>query len=187
MSFDGVLPMKSAIVATLVTLMAASAAALADRELSDVRKKEIVYAMYADYKSDFPEVPDIEPQEAMRLMKNSPVVFVDTRKPAEMAVSMLPEAVSKEAFLSDIEAYRDRIIVGYCTISYRSGIFAREMAAKGVEIRNLRGGILAWTLEGGTVYDDGKPVKRIHVYGDKWDYAPRGYETVKFSIWDRMF
>lgn len=179
--------MKSAIVVTIMTLVAASAAVPAAQELSDVRKKEIVYAMYADYKSDFPEVADIDPQEAMRLMESDRVVFVDTRKPAEMAVSMLPEAVTEEAFLSDIEAYGDRIVIGYCTISYRSGIFAREMAAKGVEIRNLRGGILAWTLEGGTVYEDGEPVKRLHVFGDKWDYAPRDYETVKFSMWDRIF
>jgi sodium/bile acid cotransporter 7 len=186
MKLNGILPMKSAIVVTIMTLLA-SAAVPAAQELSDVRKKEIVYAMYADYKSDFPEVADIDPQEAMRLMESDRVVFVDTRKPAEMAVSMLPEAVTEEAFLSDIEAYGDRIVIGYCTISYRSGIFAREMAAKGVEIRNLRGGILAWTLEGGTVYEDGEPVKRLHVFGDKWDYAPRDYETVKFSMWDRIF
>ena len=49
-------------------------------------------------------------------------------------------------------------------------------------------GILAWLLEGGPVYDEsGQEVKRVHVYGDKWDFAPTGYESVKFSLWQQVF
>ena len=62
------------------------------------------------------------------------------------------------------------------------------MADKGITVINLRGGILAWLLEGGTVYDqEGHPTKRVHVYGDRWEYAPVGYEIVKFSLWERLF
>ena len=162
--------------------------ARADREMSDAEKKETVYRMYAGYKKDFPEVRDISPQQAMALLKQDRVVFVDTRKPAEMAVSMLPGAVSEKDFLNHPERYRDKTIVGYCTISYRSGQFASEIAKQGIPVINLRGGILAWTLEGGKVYDrNGKEVKRIHVYGDKWDYAPTGYESVKFGLWQQIF
>ena len=46
-------------------------------------------------------------------------------------------------------------------------------------MQNLRGGILAWTLEGGAVHGpDGRPVKAIHVYGARWDYPPAGYVSV---------
>ena len=162
--------------------------AIGDNSLSDEQKKELVYAMYADYKKDFPAVTDISPQQAMELLKKDEVVFIDTRKPAEMKVSMLPNAITQKEFLSHPEKYAGKTVVGYCTVSYRSGVFAREMEEKGISVRNLEGGILAWTLEGGKVYDEnGKETNRIHVYGKKWDYAPAGYKAVMFSLWEQMF
>jgi sodium/bile acid cotransporter 7 len=144
--------------------------------------------MYAGYKKDFPAVKDISPQQAVDLLKKDEVVFIDTRKPAEMKVSMLPHAITQNEFLSHPEKYAGKTVVGYCTVSYRSGVFAREMDAKGIPVRNLEGGILAWTLEGGKVYDEnGKETNRIHVYGKKWNYAPAGYKTVMFSLWEQMF
>ena len=162
--------------------------AMGDNNLSDVQKKEIVYAMYADYKQDFPTVTDISPHQARKLLKKDAVVFVDTRKPAEMRVSMLPHAITQSEFLDHPEKYAGKTVVGYCTMSYRSGVFAREMAEKGISVSNLEGGILAWTLEGGKVYDqNGEETNRIHVYGKKWNYAPAGYEAVMFSLWEQMF
>jgi sodium/bile acid cotransporter 7 len=156
-------------------------------ETSDAQKKNVVYRMYANYKKDFPAVSDILPQRAMELLNQETIVFVDTRRPEEIAVSMLPGAVSKQDFLSHRDLYRDKIVVVYCTISYRSGVFAREMSEQGIHVVNLQGGILAWILEGGKVYDQsGKEVKRVHVYDDKWDYAAAGYESVKFSLWEQM-
>jgi len=159
----------------------------ADRNISDTEKKEVVYRMYAGYKKDFPEVRDISPQQAMELLDQEKVVFVDTRMPSEMAVSMIPGAVTKQDLLSHTDRYKDITIIGYCTISYRSGVFARDLAKDEITVLNLQAGILAWILEGGKVYDkSGKEVKRVHVYGDKWDYVPAGYEAVKFSLWERV-
>ncbi len=155
--------------------------------LSDAQKKETVYGLYAEYRKDFPAVTDISPQQAMALLKKNDIVFVDTRKPAEMKVSMLPHAISQGEFLEHPEKYAGKTVVGYCTISYRSGVFAREMAQKGITVGNLEGGILAWTLEGKTVYDEnGAATKRLHVYGKKWDLAPAGYETVMFGLWEQV-
>ena len=61
------------------------------------------------------------------------------------------------------------------------------MAALGRTVYNLKGGILAWVLEGGAVYDADGESKRIHVYGKEWNYAPADYETVTFSFWQRLF
>ena len=159
----------------------------ADPKLSDKEKKKIVYHMYADYKKDFPQVRDISPQQAMELLSRDKVVFVDTRTPAEMAVSMLPGAVSKQYFLNHTNQFKDKTIVTYCTISYRSGVFARDLAKEGVTVLNLQAGILAWLLDGGKVYDQShNEIKRVHVYGDKWDFAPAGYETVRFNLWERL-
>ena len=155
--------------------------------LTDQQKKVIVYGMYEDYRKEFPDVKEISPQEAMKEIAQGQILFVDTRKPAEMAVSMLPGAITLEAFFKDPEKFKGRRIVVYCTISYRSGKLAREMASNGLEIFNLRGGMLAWVLEGGKVYDAKGETKRINVYGGKWDYPPKGYESVQLGFFDRYF
>jgi sodium/bile acid cotransporter 7 len=158
------------------------------KALSDQEKKKIVYQMYAEGKKDFPAVKDLSPQQAMALLKQGRLVFVDTRKPAEMKVSMLPGAITKKAYLVEPGRYKDRTVVAYCTISYRSGVFAREMGKKGYTVTNLKGGILAWALEGGSVYDpQGRRTRRIHVYAERWNYAPQGYQTVMFSLWEQLF
>ncbi len=161
--------------------------ALGGETLTDEQKKIIVYRMYDEYRREFPNVRDISPQEAMKEMARGKILFVDTRTPAEMAVSMLPGAITEEAFLKDPQKYKDKRIVAYCTISYRSGKFAREMAKKGTRIFNLRGGLLAWVLEGGKVYDANGETKRINVYGEKWDYPPKGYESVRLGFFERYF
>jgi sodium/bile acid cotransporter 7 len=182
------IPKMPRLFCALILLWCFAGVAGADQELSDAEKKETVYRMYAGYKRDFPEVKDISPRQAMALLARDRVVFVDTREPAEMAVSMLPGAVSEKDFFNQLSDYKDKTIVSYCTISYRSGKFASRVAKQGITVINLQGGILAWTLEGGKVYDqDGNGVKRIHVYGDTWDYAPEGYESVKFSLWRQIF
>lgn len=159
---------------------------VAKGELSDAQKLETVYKMYADYKKDFPSVKDIAPREAMVWKEKEDIVFVDTRKPAEMKVSMLPNAISQKDFLDNKDKYKDKSIVAYCTISYRSGLFAAELEKEGIEIYNLKGGILAWVLEGGKVYDNDKETHRVHVYGEKWNYLPKGYEAVLFGWFERM-
>ena len=177
---------KSILSAVLSVFLGLPGSAAAQEDLNDAQKKEIVYGMYSEYKKEFPQVEDIGPPEAMVLFKKGRVVFVDTRKPAEMKVSMLPQAISKETFLKNPQRHKGRVVVVYCTISFRSGKFAEEMAEKGVKVVNLKGGILAWTLEGGKVYNQKGEVKAVHVYVEKWNYAPEGYKTVKFSLLERV-
>ena len=151
--------------------------------VADARKKTAVYEMYAGYKEDFPEVADIKPKEVMELLsRKKKVVLVDVRTPEEQRVSMLPGAITREELLSNLDAYRDHTIIGYCTISYRSGKLAQELRQKGITMLNLKGGLLAWVHEGGKVYAQGKETQRVHVYGRKWDLAPADYQTVKNRI-----
>ncbi|WP_373498119.1 rhodanese-like domain-containing protein [Desulfococcus sp.] len=181
-------PMASAMMGMImIWMIAMPREVMAGASLSDDEKKEIVYGMYAGYKKKFPAVTDVSPLKAMALMKAGKVVFLDIRTAEEMAVSALPGAISKEAFLLHPAFYHDHIIIGYCTISYRSGKFAEEMAAKGIQIRNLAGGLLAWVLEGGKVYENGAETRRIHVYGKKWNYPPAGYDSVVFRPLERLF
>ena len=137
-----------------------------------------VEAMYKDYRQEFPEVAEVDPQELLDGRSLDSVVFVDEREPGEQAVSMLPGAITADALRADPNAYAGKTLIGYCTISYRSGLLAREMAKRGVKMLNLRGGLLGWVHAGGKVYDANGETRRIHVYGSRWNYPPPGYETV---------
>ncbi|MGD8413037.1 MAG: rhodanese-like domain-containing protein [Candidatus Latescibacterota bacterium] len=169
-------------------ILSAPPATAGDDPLTDGEKKAVVYDMYQSYKNkDFPEVSDISAEELMSLASLGDVIVVDTREAGEMEVSMLPGAITRQDFLENLNRYREKTIVAYCTISYRSGKFAKEMKTRGVTVLNLRGGILAWALEGGRVYDEEGKTRRIHVYGDEWNYVPAGYEAITFSLLERLF
>ena len=154
---------------------------------NDAERLQVVYGMYAEYQRKFPTVPEMSVQEAMALLGRDEVVFIDTRRPAEWQVSRLPGAVTPEEFSAAAGRYGDKKLVAYCTIGYRSGQLAEELGRQGRKVYNLRGGILAWALEGGTVYDDHGPVKRLHVFGKQWNYAPVGFDTVLFGFWEQLF
>lgn len=161
----------------------------AEQDLSDAEKLERVYQMYAGYREDFPAVKEISVMDAMRMIQDGQeVIFVDTRRSEEMEISMLPGAISKEMFLDDEKAAdRDSVIIAYCTIGYRSGIFVRDGAQNSMKIQNLKGGLLAWVLEGGALYDQDSLTRRMHVYGDTWKFVPNGYEAIVFPFWKQFF
>jgi rhodanese-related sulfurtransferase len=178
---------KISIHALLIFFIASNPAA-ADNPLSDEAKKTVVYGMYRDYKKhDFPDVQDIHPKQAMELLKTKKVIFVDLRKKSEMDISMLPDSIPETTFLENPEKYKNKIVIAYCTISYRSGKFTQEMQKQNIPVKNLIGGILAWVLEGGKVYDPAGETKRIHVYGKKWNYPANGYESVMFGLFETWF
>lgn len=151
---------------------------VAGETLSDGAKVRRIDAMYASYKKSFPQVPDLSAAEVLKRMTQEKVTFVDIRKDKEQVVSTLPGAVAHKEFLKNPSAYANNLIIGYCTISYRSGKLARKLKKKGIRMINLRGGILAWLHAGGKVYHNGEPVKKVHVYGRKWNLAPTGYKAV---------
>jgi rhodanese-related sulfurtransferase len=144
----------------------------------DAQNRARIESMYSGYKKEFADVADIDVRDAMQLDAEGRAVFVDVRKKKERRVSMLPGAIGKQELLKDPEKFTDQTLIGYCTISYRSGKLARKLKSRGITMLNLRGGLLAWVHEGGKVYDAQGETKRIHVYGPKWNLAPKDYETV---------
>jgi len=63
----------------LISLLCIAYIALGDSEISEAQKKETVYRMSAGYEKDFPTVKEISPQQAMKLLDQGTMVFVDTR------------------------------------------------------------------------------------------------------------
>jgi sodium/bile acid cotransporter 7 len=114
----------------------------------------------------------------MRLLQEGKALFVDVREEKEQKVSMLPSAVTEKEFLKDPGRFIDHTLIGYCTISYRSGKLAESLKSWGITLLNLKGGLLAWVHAGGRVYDRNGETTRIHVYGREWDLGPKRYEAV---------
>lgn len=144
-------------------------------DLTDMQERRRIAEMYEGYKADFPGVPDITVEELLQL--DGDFVLVDVRSPRERTVSMIPGAISRRELEADPAAYEGRRVVTYCTVGYRSGIYAGELRRRGVDAVNLAGSLLAWTHAGQPLVDADGPTRRLHVYGPTWDLAADEYET----------
>jgi len=142
--------------------------------LSDTERRETVASMYEGYRRGFPGVSEVSARDLIEMQVGDGVVLVDVREPEEIAVSRIPEAIAKEEFEASREEYRGKKVVAYCTIGARSGEYAEELGGEGIDAYNLEGGILAWLHAGQEVIDPtGEATDQVHVYGPKWDLAPR--------------
>ena len=174
--------LRVSIVGVLACMLATAAGCAGS---SDADRLARIERMYRNYKKSFPDTPELTVKELSDSRDGSDTVIVDVRESAERDVSVIPGAISKEALEQNIEQYRGRRIVTYCTIGYRSGLYAKALRAKGLDAHNLRGSILAWTHAGQEVTDDDGVTRRVHVYGQEWDLLPAGYEAVVFTAEQR--
>ena len=147
--------------------------------LDDQAKEQKILAMYQAYKSkSFPNIPDISVMELLKLKSQEKIVLVDVREPREQRVSMIPDAISVSDFEKNFQHYKNEKVVLYCTIGYRSGLYARKLLKKNVKAMNLAGSVLAWAHAGKTFVGPNGETKRVHVYSKKWNLLPREYEPV---------
>ena len=144
---------------------------------SDEAKQRVILEMCVDNERSFPGVPELSPEEAAAMQAAGGVVFVDVREREEFAVSHLPGAILVDAFEKSAAQHRDAKVIAYCTIGYRSGLYAAKLREKGFDAYNLRGSLLSWVHAGRPLVDEAGDTKRLHVYGRKWDLAPAGYDT----------
>ena len=59
------------------------------------------------------------------------------------------------ALLTDPAAWAGRRVVTYCTVGYRSGLYAAELLGRGVEALNLAGSLIAPRLGGDVAISHG--------------------------------
>ena len=147
-------------------------------ELTDEQKLNRINELYGRYKRSFSDAPDVSVEELMSMKAKAEIVLVDRRERKEQEVSMLPDAITSEQFERDSGSFKDKTIVVYCTIGNRSGYYARELIQKGLNAYNLKGGILAWIHAKQKLVSRGKETRQVHVYGRRWNLAPKGYEAV---------
>ncbi len=142
------------------------------------KKCEQIEQKYQKSRKLFSEVPEITAEQLQRRLQEKDLVIVDARSPQEQAVSMLPGAVTAEQFEADRSKYEGRLVVTYCTIGHRSGLFAQQLHAQGCDVANLKGAILSWTHAGGELVDANGPTTRVHVHSPKMNLIAEGYEPV---------
>ena len=161
-------------------LMLPVLAAGCGESLTLAQKQQRIRAMAREYHSSFPEVPYITPAQLEKRLQAGSAVLIDVRPQAERRVSMIPDAATIAQLQKQRDAWRDKTLVFYCTIGFRSGKQAEDYRQQGFETMNLKGGILAWLHAGKAVRDADGPVKKVHVYGEPWNLAPAAYETVTY-------
>ncbi len=117
---------------------------------------------------------------AMTVNEQSSVLLVDVRSEPEIAVSIIPGALTKAQFEDESHLYKDQIIVPYCTIGVRSASYAEELSRKGFHTKNYQGSILQWVAsELPLVTIDGTPTDRVHTYSNEYQ-VPASYTQVAF-------
>ena len=128
----------------------------------------------AKIRSDFPEVKRITTAELAAWLHASSrprPVLLDVRTRAEFEVSHLEHAehVEPNAPASAIRHPKNRPIVTYCSVGYRSGEFAKKLIDAGyTNVVNLEGSIFRWANEGRPMVDAGRAAQKVHPYNRTW-------------------
>ncbi|MEL7160707.1 MAG: rhodanese-like domain-containing protein [Bacteroidota bacterium] len=101
------------------------------------------------------------------------VLFLDARESEEYAVSHLPDARLLGYDRPDYEVVKnvakDRPLVVYCTVGYRSERAAAELRQRGfTRVYNLYGSLYAWVLAGLPLENADGNTDALHTYNKKW-------------------
>jgi len=105
-------------------------------------------------------------------------VLVDVRAESETAVSVIPDGITVSQYEANPEKHKGRTVICYCTVGYRSEIYARKLIAKGVSAKNFKGSILAWCEAKFPLETlDRQPTNRVHTYNSSYR-VPADYVAV---------
>ena len=122
---------------------------------------------------EFPTVTHITSQTLAQWLQH-PETFpqiIDTRKPHEFAVSHLMGAqnITTVAAACAANLNRERAIVTYCSVGYRSARLAEKLQHLGFKrVLNLEGSIFQWANEGRLVMCGNQPTTAVHPYNQAW-------------------
>jgi rhodanese-related sulfurtransferase len=104
-------------------------------------------------------LPDLDPRGAVALLDRGRAVLVDVREPQEWAAGHAPQAQHRPLGGLDANALDPGLpVIAICRSGNRSGKAADLLAAAGVPVYNLAGGMKAWAQSGlPVVTDAGEP------------------------------
>lgn len=105
------------------------------------------------------KLPDVDAQQAAAMLDRGEAVLLDVREPKEWSAGHAPQA--RNIPLGELRpesALADRSVIAVCRSGNRSGKAADLLAAAGVPVHNLAGGMKDWAKAGlPLVTDSGQP------------------------------
>jgi sodium/bile acid cotransporter 7 len=163
----------------------------------DRGQQRLLNQKVAEINAKFPGVRTMTPAEVKQLERQGQrIVFVDCRTAPEMAVSRIhPNAISEDECIHRIDSIKNSeppaLVVGYCTIGYRSAKFVQKMKRSAglgdADIVNLSGSILQWMQDSYDLWDaTGSRTDRVHVWGKEYcqyvpEQGPNEYKSEYFK------
>ncbi|WP_337193006.1 rhodanese-like domain-containing protein [Deinococcus xianganensis] len=93
-------------------------------------------------------VPGLTPREAQDLTRQGALIL-DVREQAERAQGFIPG--SRHVPLGDLgraDLPQGQVLICQCASGHRSALAARQLQARGFDVRNLQGGLQAWQAAG---------------------------------------
>ena len=103
-----------------------------------------------------PEVPQVSASEAHRRALAGEVLLLDVREDDEWDAGRAAEAVHAPLSRLDPDAVPGELpVVAVCRVGSRSQMAAQALAARGIPVANMAGGMKAWVATGLPVVRDG--------------------------------
>ncbi len=165
-------PSNWTLVTTLVATLAMAGATI--RTLNLRQAPPTWSVLYQEIRQTFPTVQHISTDDLADWMGTDRTpLMLDIREPEEFSVSQIEGAIlattTEDALAALGSVPKDRPIVVYCSVGYRSSAVAQELQDVGfTSVYNLEGSIFAWANEGRRVVRDESQVQEVHPFNAKW-------------------
>jgi rhodanese-related sulfurtransferase len=127
-------------------------------------------------RGEYPNVDQVSTADLVELLSSTDgkdLILLDVRSPDEYAVSHLRGAQltpSERSALNVLRgAEKDRLIVVYCSVGYRSASMTQRLMTRGyTNVHSLEGGLFEWANDDLPRYRDGKQVQAVHPFDSQW-------------------
>lgn len=117
-------------------------------------------------------IPKNTPNTYISTIDTNNTLFLDARSKAEYNVSHIKGSIwvgyDEFKFNKVPSNLKNRKIIVYCSVGYRSAIITNKLNKKGYSTTNLYGGIFEWVNQGKTIVDSKGKTTKVHAYNRDW-------------------
>ncbi len=99
----------------------------------------------------FNNVPQLNVNDAVRLMNNDDVIVLDVRESSEYSAGHIRDSIhipigSLSKRLNELDKFKNKKVLAYCRSGNRSNTACRTLSKQGFEnVNNMSGGFISWT------------------------------------------
>jgi len=99
----------------------------------------------------FNNVPQLNVNDAVRLMNNDDVIVLDVRESSEYSAGHIRDSIhipigSLSKRLNELDKFKNKKVLAYCRSGNRSNTACRTLSKQGFEnVNNMSGGVISWT------------------------------------------